>query len=189
MHSNSKFSPLRWEPFKFMLAAGGLGYWRKSRFYRPRPSPPPLPQAGSLTLPDSPPPATPSRPHLGISAASEGWRASKPELGDWFVEHHPQLLSPQPLLHPRQQPRARAEQGEGEERQPSPFLQPAPVGADSIAPFITLTLLPRTRGPGSVPSAVAATVPAHGDGTARDLSAAGRRVRGLAAAQPAARSL
>lgn len=75
------------------------------------------------------------------------------------MEHHPQLLSPQPLLRPRQQPRARAEQGEGEELQPSPFLQPAPVGADSIAPFITLTLLPRTRGPGSVPPAVAVTAP------------------------------
>ena len=82
MHSNSKFSPLSWEPFKFMLAAGGLGYWGKSRLYRPRPPPPPLPQAGSLTSPDSPTPATLSRPHLGISAASEGWRASKPELGD-----------------------------------------------------------------------------------------------------------
>lgn len=82
MHSNSKFSPLSWEPFKFMLAAGGLGYWGKSPFYRPRPPRRPSPQAGSPTPPDSPPPVTPSRPHLGISAASEGWRASKPELGD-----------------------------------------------------------------------------------------------------------
>lgn len=105
------------------------------------------------------------------------------------MAHHPQVLSPQPLLRPRPQPRATAEQGEGGKLQPSPFLQPAPAGADSIAPFITLTLLPRTRGPRSVPPAVAVTAPEGGDGTARDLSAAGQRVRGLAAAQPAAGSL
>lgn len=88
-----KFSPRSREPFKeerVKLAAGvrATGKWAGLQVPPSHlcPSLWPAPYLSRRRPPR--PPHHFSGPHSTASAASEVWRASEPELGGWFVEHH-----------------------------------------------------------------------------------------------------
>lgn len=166
-----KFSPLSREPFKEerVERAAGVRATGNELLYRTRPPTFAPPPGGSLPTPEAPPAPTPrpprhcSSPHAAAPAASEVWRAAKPERGGRCAEHPPRAPLPAAPPPPTAEA-AGAARSRGRARATPIPLPPALSALGGGGTLDYFNFSPQDARPRPVPPAVATPAPARGMG-------------------------